>query len=354
MFAPLPVLARRPLGIPKWPVWELRRAADELEMTVYFRITLAAFLGLMPVAGGAQSYPAHPVRVIVPFLPGGAVDTVARMLAQQFSEQLGQQFIVENRPGASGAIGSEAVARSAADGYTLLVQASTLIINPMFQKSNPYDVNRDFTPVSQLGSVPMVFIAHPDVPAANLAEFITLAKASPRKFTIGTASLGSPGHLAEEAIRYGTGIDIVIASYKGTSGVLNDLMGGHVAGSIDALPAYYPHLKSGKLKALAVTTARRLSFMKDVPTVAESGMPGFEMVSWYGLWGPAKLPPETTRKLAAEAAKAVRSSIATERLGEQGFEPEGSTPEEFARYIASESAKYARLVKDANIKLDSN
>ncbi|MFN0301645.1 MAG: Bug family tripartite tricarboxylate transporter substrate binding protein [Burkholderiales bacterium] len=319
-------------------------------------IRAAFFLlfALLCDASAAQTYPARPVRIIVPFLPGGAVDLIARTLAQRLTEQMGQQVIVENRAGASGAIGSDAVAKAAPDGYTLLVQSSTLIINPMVVKTSPYDVTRDFTPVTQLGSVAMIFVAPLNLPAGNLAEFIALARAKPKSLSFGAASLGSPGHIAAEAIRFEANLEIQVVPYKGTAGVMNDLLGGHVSGTIDGLPAYLPHVKSGKLKALAVTTPQRLAVLKDVPTVAESGIPGFDMVSWYGLWAPAKLPHELLRQLSTEAVKAIRAPATVERLGEQGFEPAGTTPEVFSRFIETETSKYARLVKEARIVVEGN
>ncbi len=323
-------------------------------MTNALRATLFFCLTALCDAGMAQTYPVRPVRIIVPFLPGGAVDLIARTLAQRLTEQMGQQVIVENRAGASGAIGSDAVAKAAPDGYTLLVQSSTLIINPMVVKTSPYDVARDFTPVTQLGSVAMIFVAPLNLPAGNLAEFIALARAKPKSLSFGAASLGSPGHIAAEAIRFEAKLEIQVVPYKGTAGVLNDLLGGHVSGTIDGLPAYLPHVKSGKLKALAVTTPERLAVLKDVPTVAESGIPGFDMVSWYGLWAPAKLPHELLRQLSTEAAKAIRAPATVERLGEQGFESAGTTPEAFSRFIESETSKYARLVKEARIVVEGN
>ena len=337
------------------PLHDLRAACPALARAAMRVLALA--LALAPAAhaeGPAPGYPARPVRIIVPFLPGGAVDSIARVLAQRLGEQLGQPFVVENRPGANGAIGSDLVAKSAADGYTLLVQASTLIINPLFQKSNPYDVARDFSPVSELGEVPMVFVAYPELNVRDLAGFLGLARARPGQLTIGAASLGSPGHLAEAAIRHQAGVNLVIASYKGTAGVLNDLLGGHVDGSVDALPAYLPPLKAGKLRALAVTTAHRVPLLPEVPTVAESGLAGFEMVSWYGLWGPAHLPAGTLQRLAEACAEAVHSQLAAERLVEQGFVPVGSLPGPFAAYIAAESGKYARLVREARISLEAD
>ncbi len=317
---------------------------------------IRSLLGLLAlglsVAALAQPYPSRVVRIIVPYPPGGTVDAIARVIAQGLSEQMGRQFIVENRAGANGTMGSDLVAKAAPDGYTLLLQASTFVTNPLFLKTVPYDVTRDFTPVSNLGSVPLLVTAHPSVKAANLREFFELAKAQPGKFTFGTSALGSASHLAEEAIKRDAKLDVLIVPYKGTGAVIADLVGGHVNAFIDALPSSYPLVKSGKVKALAVTSAKRVAMLPDVPTVVESGLPGFEMVSWYGLWGPAKLPAELTSRLAGEVAKAVRSPLAAERLGEQGFVAVGSSPAEFAAFINAETAKYARIIKDANIKAE--
>jgi tripartite-type tricarboxylate transporter receptor subunit TctC len=302
----------------------------------------------LPAIG--QAYPSRVVKIIVPFPPGGTVDTVARVVAQSLSEQLKQQFIVENKPGANGTIGSDSVAKAKPDGHTLLVQASTFVANPLFLKTVPYDVNRDFTPVSNLGSVPLLVTAHPSVPGSNLREFIDAARAKPAKYSFGHSSLGSASHLAEEAIKREAKLDVQIIPYKGTGAVITDLIGGHVNAFIDALPSSYPLVKSGKVKALAVTSAKRIPLVPDVPTVAESGLAGFEMVSWYGMWGPAKLPKELAQRISAEVAKAIRSPLASQRLGEQAFQVVGSTPEEFEAYIKSETSKYAQIVKDANIQ----
>jgi tripartite-type tricarboxylate transporter receptor subunit TctC len=314
---------------------------------------LLAFAALTVTAAAlGQSYPSRPVRIIVPYPPGGTVDVVARIVAQGLGTQLGQSVLVENRAGANGTLGSDYVAKAAPDGHTLLVQASIFVINPLFLPNVPYDVQRDFTPVSNIGSVPLLVVANLDVPAKNLREFIALAKADVRKYTFATSGLGSAGHLSEEMIKREAGIpDLLIVPYKGTGPTLNDLMGGQVSVMIDPMPSSYPHVKSGKLKPLAVTSRQRVAFLPDVPTVAESGLPGFEMVSWYGLWAPAGLPKEIAAKLAAEVAKTVRSPLATERLSSQAFEPVGSSPEQFAGYIKDEIARYAKIVKEANIKV---
>lgn len=318
-----------------------------------FAKAVFTLLALSCAAVATAQYPARPVRIIVPYPPGGTVDVVARVVAQRLSEQMGQQFVVENRAGANGTVGSDMVAKAAPDGYTLLVQASIFAANPLFLPNVPYDVQKDFTPVSNLGSVPLLVSAHPGVPAANLREFIALVKADSKKYSFATSGLGSAGHLSEETIKRQAGIpDLLIVPYKGAAPALTDLVGGQVSAMIDPLPSSYPLVKGGKLKALAVTSSKRVSFLPAVPTVAESGLPGFEMVSWYGLWGPAGLPREIAARLTAEAAKAVRSPQVAERLGEQGFEPSGDGPEAFTAYIRDEIARYAKIIKEANIKAE--
>jgi tripartite-type tricarboxylate transporter receptor subunit TctC len=306
-----------------------------------------------PMAVHGQTYPSKVVRIVVPYPPGGTVDAIARVIAQRLSESLGQQFIVDNRPGASGTIGSTAVAKSPADGYTLLVQASTFVASPLLMSNVPYDVEKDFTPVTNLGSVPLLVTAYPGLPAKNLKELLVAIKADPKKYVFGTSAVGSASHLAEEAIKYEAKVDFTILPYKGTSPALIDVMGGHISAMVDALPSTMPHVKSGKLKPLAVTTAKRVAALPDVPTVAESGLDGFEMVSWYGLWAPPNLPPELVTKLQQEVAKALKSPQVAKALIEYGFVPSGSTPEEFKAYIRQESAKYAKLIKAANIRLEN-
>ena len=314
-------------------------------------ITAAALL-VAPLAL-AQDYPNKVVRIVVPYPPGGTVDAVARVVAARLSENLGQQFIVDNRAGASGTIGSNVVAKSAPDGYTLLLQASTFVAGPLLMSNVPYEVERDFTPITNLGAVPLLVTVHAGIPARNFKEFMGAIKAQPKKYTFGTSAVGSASHLAQEAIKYEGNLDFMIIPYKGTAPALTDAVGGHISTMVDALPSTMPHVKSGKLRALAVTSARRLPSLPDVPTVAESGLDGFEMVSWYGLWGPAKMPPDLATKIQQEVVKALRSEQVAKSLGEQGFIVSGATPQEFRTYIRQESEKYARLIKAANIKLEN-
>jgi tripartite-type tricarboxylate transporter receptor subunit TctC len=304
-------------------------------------------------AASSQGYPNKVVRVVVPYPPGGTVDTVARVIAARLSENLGQQFIVDNRPGANGTIGSNAVAKSPADGYTLLLQASTFVAAPMLMANVPYDVEKDFTPITNLGAVPLLVTVNPNVPAKTFKEFMAAIKGDPKKYVFGTSAVGSASHLAQEAIKHDGKLDFMIVPYKGTAPALTDAVGGHISGMVDALPSTMPHVKSGKLRAIAVTSAKRIPSLPDVPTVAESGLQGFEMVSWYGLWGPAKMPPELTAKIHQEVVKALKSDQVARALGDQGFIVSGSAPDQFRTYIKQESDKYSRLIKAANIKLEN-
>ena len=322
-------------------------------MKTFTKTLVAAAALAVSTAAFGQGYPNKVVRIVVPYPPGGTVDAVARVIAARLSENLGQQFIVDNRPGANGTIGSNAVAKSAPDGYTLLLQASTFVAAPLLMNNVPYDVQKDFSPITNLGSVPLLVTVNPGIPAKNLKDFMSAIRAEPKKYIFGTSAVGSASHLAQEAIKYDGKLDFMIVPYKGTAPALTDAIGGHISAMVDALPSTMPHVKSGKLRAVAVTSARRLPSLPDVPTVAESGLAGFEMVSWYGRWGPAKMPPELASKIQQEVVKALKSEQVAKSLGEQGFIVSGSTPDEFKAYVRQESDKYGRLIKAANIKLEN-
>ncbi len=314
-----------------------------------------AVVGTLVVSGAAiaqTAFPTKPLRIVVPYPPGGTVDLVGRTMGMVLAQQLGQQVVVENKVGASGTIGADFVAKSAPDGYTLLVNASLQVFNQYIMKSIPFDPIKDFTHISLIGSVQLIATAAANFPANNLAELIALAKANPGKYSFATSGIGSASHLAEEMVKRQAGLDMIIVVYKGSAPALTDVMGGQVSAMIDALPASYPHVKSGRLKALAVTGRHRASFLPDVPTAAESGLPGFEISSWYGLWAPAKLPADITTRLAAEVAKAVKSKEVKDRLETQSFEPSGIAGAEFASHIDKEVATISKLIKDANIKVE--
>jgi len=301
----------------------------------------------------AQTYPSKPIRLVVPFAPGGSSSIVARAFSAEMSKGLGQQFVVENKPGAGGNIAMEEVARADPDGYTLIIgHVGTLAMNPYMFEKLPYDADRDFRPISLFAKVPTIFVVHESVPAKNLGEFVALAKKEPGKLNFGTAGNGSAGHLAIEYLKLVTHIDIQHVPYKGTGPNLIDLVAGRTQFSAAGTPPLMPHVKAGKLRVVAVGTTRRLGALPDVGTVAEQGYPGFETSQWYGLIGPAKLPDAIVNRLAAESAKAAKSAALEKQLEPDSAEAVGSTPKEFADFIAREQARWKEVVQKAHVKVD--
>ncbi|HEY7662131.1 MAG TPA: tripartite tricarboxylate transporter substrate binding protein [Xanthobacteraceae bacterium] len=301
----------------------------------------------------AQDYPAHTVTVVVPFPAGGSVDGVARILVQKLNETAGQHFIVENRAGgASGTVGANAVAKSPPDGYTLLLSASVHVINPFLYKSVPYDVVNDFTPVSLLADGPLIVSTTPSVPANNLKDFFALVRKDPQKYTFGTTSIGSASHLAIELLKSDAGLDTLVVAYKGTAPALTDLMSGQIQLLADPMLSSLPLVQGGKIKALGLTSLKRAAAAPEIPTVEESGVKGFQFVSWYGLWGPKKLPADISNKLQTEIAKVLALPDVKQRLNTLGFDPIGTGGEQFATYIRDEMAKYQKIIKDAKIKVE--
>jgi tripartite-type tricarboxylate transporter receptor subunit TctC len=315
-------------------------------------LSALAWLGLaVPVA--AQPYPHRTVSVVVPYPAGGSVDVVARLLVQKLNESMGANFIVENRAGgAGGAVGANVVAKAAPDGYTLMLSASIHIITPFLNSKIPYDAVKDFAPVSLVAAGPLLVSTAPNVPAKSLKEFFDHVRKEPAKFTFATSSFGSAGHLAVELLKRDAGVDTLVIAYKGAGPMLNDIMGGQIQLIADPMASSLPLAASGKIKALAVTSMKRVAAAPDIPTIAESGMNGFDFSSWYGLWGPKGLPADITAKLQAEVAKALAAPEVKERLAVLGFEAMGSTSEAFAKYIDDESAKYGQIVRDAKIKAE--
>jgi tripartite-type tricarboxylate transporter receptor subunit TctC len=298
-----------------------------------------------------QNYPSKTVSVIVPYPPGGSVDGVARIMVQELNETMGQHFIVENRAGgASGTVGATAVSRAPADGYTLMVSASVHVINPFLYNNVPYDAVKDFSPVSLLAVGPLIVSTAPKVPANNLKEFFDLVRKDPQKYTFGTTSIGSASHLAIELLKRDAGIDTLVVAYKGTGPALTDLMSGQIQLLADPMLSSLPLAQGGKIKALGLTSLKRSAAAPEIPTVEESGMKGFEFVSWYGLWGPNNLPADVSAKLQIEIAKILAKPAMKDRLSTLGFEPIGSTSDQFAKYIDSEMMKYSQIIKDAKIK----
>lgn len=298
----------------------------------------------------AEDYPAKPVRIIVPFAPGGGTDLVARLTAQKLSERLGQQFIVENRSGAGGVIGSDLVAKSKPDGYTLVVVSGSHTINPSLYRHLPYDTLRDFAPVTNLVAGPALLVVHPSVPANNVRELIALAKAKPGTLSFASSGNGSPPHLGGELFKWKAGVDMIHVPYKGNGPAYADLIGGQVSLMFPNIATSLQHVQSGRLRALAVTSRTRIRVAPDIPTVAESGLPGYELNSWFGLLAPADTPPAVLRLLQQEIAKIYQLPEVREKIVSQGVEPVANTPAEFAVEIKAEMAQWSQLFKAANIK----
>jgi tripartite-type tricarboxylate transporter receptor subunit TctC len=311
---------------------------------------IATFAAVSPNAS-AQAYPTKPIRLVVPFAPGGSSEIVARAVAAKMSEGLGQQVIVENKPGGAGNIAMQEVARSAPDGYTLILgHIGTLAVNPYMFAKLPYDVNKDFIPISLLAKVPTVYVVNAEVPVKNLADLVALTKQ--REVFYGSAGNASAGHLATEYLKLSIKVPITHVPYKGTGPQLQDLLGGRLDASAAGVPALLQHIKSGKLRAIAVGGNTRVSLLPDVPTVAEQGYAGFETSQWYGLIGPAGMPDAIVKRLSEEAAKAVRSKDVQEKFAADAAQGVGDTPAEFAAFIKTEQARWERVVKAANIKSD--
>ena len=316
------------------------------------RITGAALLAALATSAFAQGYPTKPAKVIVPYPPGGPTDIVARVVSQKLSEQMGQQFIVENRPGAGGNIGAEAVAKSPADGYTLLVATTAHAINPALFKSLGYNLVKDFAPVSQLTSGPLVIVANPSLPVKNVKELIALAKAKPGTLNYASSGNGQSTHLSAELFGTMAGVKMNHIPYKGSAPALTDVMGGQASLMFDTMLSAMPQVKNGKLKAIAVTSAARSPAAPDVPTVAESGLPGYEAIAWNGLLAPAGTPAEVVNKLNAELKKALDAPDVKDRFSAQGFGAAWNTREAFAKFIQAELDKWAKVVKVSGATLD--
>jgi len=301
----------------------------------------------------AQPYPARPVRIIVPFPPGGTTDIVARLVAERLGATLGQPAVIENRAGAGGAIGAAEIARAAPDGYTLgLATVSTHGVNPAINPKLPYDALRDFTPISNLASVPNVVSAHPSMGITDLKGLIEKAKASPGKITYASAGNGSLSHMLGELFKSSTGIDLLHVPYKGVGPALNDTLGGQVNILFDNLPSSLPHIQSGKLRALAVASASRLEALPDVPTFAEAGVPQLNDPSWFGLVGPAKLPEPVLTRVHDAVVKALAAPEVRERMRQAGAVPVGNTPAEFAAQIRAELERHRRVAAERGIRIE--
>jgi tripartite-type tricarboxylate transporter receptor subunit TctC len=311
----------------------------------------ALVLALAATLSQAQTYPTKTVRIIVGLAPGGTTDVFTRTLAQRLTEAWGQTVIVENRPGASGMIGAEAVAKSPPDGYTLLVSPQTsLAVAPALYGKAPYDTARDFAPVSLLGSTPLVMIVHPSFPARTFKEFLELAKKQP--LTFGSGGVGSSPHMTGELISAALGVKMTHVPYKGENPAIADTIGGQIPIMFGNLPVALPHVRSGKVLALATTTAKRSPLAPEIPTMSEGGIKDFEMATWYGMLAPAGTPPELVAKIQRDAARVLTDAATRERLTNMGVDLVLNTPDEFKAYLASEIARYTQIIKSAGLKAE--
>jgi tripartite-type tricarboxylate transporter receptor subunit TctC len=318
------------------------------------RQTLAlAGAALLPAAARAQSWPTKPVRFVVPFAPGGTSEIVARSVAAELTKQLGQSVFVENKPGGAGVTAMQEVAKAPADGHTLiLTHVGTLAVNPYMLKNQPYDVAKDFSPVTLLAKVPNVFVIHPDVPAKNFQEFVAYVKKNPGQLNYGSAGNASAGHLAMEYLKLVTGMFITHIPYRGTGPQLTDLLAGRTQASSAGLPALGAHIRAGKLRAIAVGTPQRIPSLPEVPTVAELGFKDFETSQWYGIHVPAGTPADVIRKIQEESFKALKSSAVTERFATDNAVGGGGPTAEYASFIAKEQKIWSDIVKRAGIRAD--
>lgn len=318
-----------------------------LRMLPVLAVTLCATLA------HAQNYPSKPVRIVVPYPAGGTTDIIARLAAAQLTERLKQPFVVENRAGASGAIGSVAVAQSAPDGYTLVMgTASSHGINSAVQKSLPYDAVKDFAPVTVVASTPNIIVVHPSVPAKTLNELLALAKAQPGKINFGSTSSGGSPHMSAELLKMMAGVDMAHVPYKGAAPMLTDLIGGQIQVGFDNLPSTIGFVRSGKVRALAVTTPNRWPDAPDIPSVAESGVPGYEVSGWFGLLAPAGTPKVVLETLQLAIAQAVEQPEVAKQLRSLGAEPVANKSEDFARDIAADVEKWRKVVQATGVKID--
>jgi tripartite-type tricarboxylate transporter receptor subunit TctC len=318
------------------------------------KVLAALFTGALAAASHfalAQPYPAKPVRVIVPFAPGGGSDFTARLMAQKLTERFGTSFVVENRPGAGGNLGAETAVRSPADGYTLLLISASYTVNPSVYKLS-FDPLNDITPIIRLSGGPYVVAVHPSVPANTLAELVDLARKQPGKLAFGSSGNGSVMHVSTEFFLVTAGIKVLHIPYKGTGPALQDTIGGQVQLIFGAVPTTLPHVRAGRLRALAVTTAKRIGAAPEIPTVAESGYPDYEVINWHGLVAPRGLALEIVQKLNGEISQLLNSDDFKKVLAADGLEPAGGSPAEFAQVLKTEAARWSKVVEQAGIKID--
>lgn len=315
--------------------------------------TIVALVFAMPVVTLAQSYPAKPIRMLVGVPPGGTTDVLARLVGEQLAKQLGQQIIIENRAGASGNIAGEIVAKAPPDGYTLYLSSiGTFVVNPSLYANMPFDTLRDFAAISQLTSIPQLLVIHPSLPVKDVRELIAYAKGRPGELNFASGSTGSATHLAGEVFNTMANVKLVHIPYKGSGPAMIDLLGGRVSMMFEQIVTALPPVRSGKLRALGVTTLKRSPVAGDIATIAESGLPGYDVTTWHGLVAPAATPRDIVNRLSSETARALQSKELSEKFLAQGADPVSSTPEQFSAFLKSELEKWTKVVKDSGAKLE--
>jgi tripartite-type tricarboxylate transporter receptor subunit TctC len=303
-------------------------------------------------AQSTASYPNKPIRMVVPYPPGGPTDLTARVVAAEMGNTLGQSIVVDNKPGASGMIGAEQVARAEPDGYVFLANASLHVINPFIFPDMRFDAIKDFVPITQLAAVPLVLVVPADSPIKTVKDLADLAKKNPNQFNFGSSGSASAQHLAGESFKIAAGVNMQHVPYKGSAPALADLVGGQIQLMFDSMPSAMPFIKAGKLRAIAVTTAKRAQALPDLPTVAEAGYPGFDISTWYGYWAPKGTPDAIVNKLAQAAKKALTEPAVIAAYANMGAEPVGSSPAEFARYNEADMKKWEEIVRKSGAKAD--
>jgi len=305
-----------------------------------------------PMAAHAQAFPAQPVKIVVPFPPGGTTDILARQMAKELQERWGKPVLVENRAGASGTIFSEQLARMPADGYTLMLTATHHVINPGLYKSLKYDTRTDFTPLAMIASVPNVLVVHPSFPPRSVQELVAYAKANPGKVSFGSAGTGGANHLSGELFKSLAGVNMVHVPYKGAAPALNDLLGGQIPMMFDSIPGVLQHIQSGKLRALAVTTLKRAPTLPGVPTIDEAGIKGFEATAWFGLYAPGRMQPQLREQIAGDVLPVLKGPVIRSQFASLGAEPGTLTQPQFATFVDAELTKWVKVIDDAHVRID--
>lgn len=319
-----------------------------------FRAAMIGMLAMSILTGTAMadSFPSRPIRIVVPYAAGGPTDALARIVGKSLQERLGQPVIIDNKPGASGMIGAAVVAAANPDGYTILINASLHVITPSLYAKPTNDPINDFTAITDLGSVPLIMVVNKDLPVKSVSDLITYAKANPGKLTFGSSGIGASSHLAGEMLKSLTAINMSHVPYRGSAPALSDTIAGHISMMIDTSPASLPHVEAGSLRVLGVSTAQRISVLPNVPTIAEAGVPGFEISSWYGVWGPKAMPQELVNRIQKEFAKTLAEPSIQESFAKLSATPGGRSSEEFGKFSRLELERWGKIVKESGAKIE--